>query len=75
VKLKTSEIPAFIFSGVKPSEIAEAPNGSVSISKVFFSATANEAARLTAVVVFPTPPFGKQTDIILQLIALSITGS
>jgi hypothetical protein len=29
----------------------------MSMSKMRFSATAKEAARLTAVVVFPTPPF------------------
>jgi hypothetical protein len=38
------------------------------MSMVCFSATASEAARFTAVVVFPTPPFGKHIEIILQLI-------
>jgi hypothetical protein len=33
------------------------PWGSQSITRVLFSATASEAPRFTAVVVFPTPPF------------------
>ena len=43
---------------MKPRETAQAPAGSKSIRSVFFSAIANPAARFTAVVVFPTPPFG-----------------
>ena len=33
------------------------PCGSMSTSRTRFSAAASEAARFTAVVVFPTPPF------------------
>src|SRR5882762_8934037 len=40
-----------------PTPLVELPCGSASMSSVFRSATASEAARLTAVVVLPTPPF------------------
>src|SRR6266487_1421583 len=40
-----------------PTPLVELPCGSASISSVFRSAVASEAARFTAVVVFPTPPF------------------
>jgi hypothetical protein len=43
------------------------PEGSKSIKRVFFSATAKLAARFTAVVVFPTPPLGTVTDIIFLI--------
>lgn len=58
MKLKTSYKPPLVFSAVKPSDILHAPNGSVSIRRTRFSSTAKLAARFTAVVVFPTPPFG-----------------
>ena len=65
MKLKTSYIPPLVFSGVKPSDILHAPNGSVSMRRTRFSRTAKLAARFTAVVVFPTPPFGIAIVIIL----------
>src|SRR5439155_24396647 len=40
-----------------PTPLVELPCGSASMSSVFRSAVASEAARFTAVVVFPTPPF------------------
>jgi hypothetical protein len=40
-----------------PSPLVAFPCGSVSMTSVFFSATARQAPRLMAVVVFPTPPF------------------
>src|SRR5438093_8178773 len=40
-----------------PTPLVELPWGSASMSSVFRSAVASEAARLTAVVVLPTPPF------------------
>jgi hypothetical protein len=58
IKLKTSYNPPLVFSGVNPSDMLHAPNGSVSMSSTRFSKTAKLAARFTAVVVFPTPPFG-----------------
>ena len=41
-----------------PAADVALPRGSISISSTFLFALAREAARLTAVVVFPTPPFG-----------------
>src|SRR5208282_1125670 len=41
----------------RPSPLVEFDCGSQSTSSVFTSAAASEAARLIAVVVFPTPPF------------------
>src|SRR5665647_1728713 len=43
--------------GVPPTPEEALACGSRSTSSVFFSITEREAARLTAVVVFPTPPF------------------
>ena len=43
--------------GVPPTPEVALACGSRSTSSVFFSITEREAARLTAVVVFPTPPF------------------
>src|SRR5207245_9099074 len=40
-----------------PTPLVELACGSASTNRVFRSAVASEAARLTAVVVFPTPPF------------------
>src|SRR5216110_1319924 len=40
-----------------PMPLVELPCGSASMRSVFRSAVASEAARFTAVVVFPTPPF------------------
>src|SRR5436190_2246090 len=40
-----------------PTPLVELPCGSASMRSVFRSAVASEAARFTAVVVFPTPPF------------------
>jgi hypothetical protein len=71
MKLKTSYNPPFVFSGVKPSAKLQAPNESVSISRVRFSSTAKLAARFTAVVVFPTPPFGIAIVIILAKASFS----
>src|ERR1051325_1461925 len=47
----------FTFLGSKPTPEVLLACGSASTSKVFFSSTARLAARLMAVVVFPTPPF------------------
>jgi len=44
-------------ASAKPSPLVALPWGSMSRTSVFFSATAREAPRLMAVVVFPTPPF------------------
>jgi hypothetical protein len=46
-----------IFSLGTPSPLVAFPWGSMSMSNVLCSATANEADRFTEVVVFPTPPF------------------
>ena len=46
-----------IASLVSPAPLDAFPWGSASMSRVFCSATASDAARLTAVVVLPTPPF------------------
>src|SRR5829696_3648184 len=40
-----------------PSPLVALPCGSMSMTSVFFSATARQAPRLMAVVVLPTPPF------------------
>src|SRR3990167_7359002 len=50
-----------------PSPVVLFPCGSTSTSSVFFSATASEAPRLTAVVVFPTPPFWLAIAMILAI--------
>ncbi len=50
-------IPFSILSFSKPSEEVAFDWGSRSISKTFFSNTAKHEDKLTAVVVFPTPPF------------------
>ena len=42
----------------------------LSFNKTFFSWTPNAAERLNAVVVFPTPPFWLDTEIILPIIIL-----
>ena len=48
-----------------PVPLVALPCGSMSMSRVRFSATASAAARLTAVVVLPTPPFWLATAMIL----------
>ena len=48
--------------------------GSASISSTFFSNTPNEAAKLTVVVVFPTPPFWFAIAMILPIIRLLLGG-
>ena len=40
-----------------PAAVLALPWGSKSINRTFFFVAANAAERLTAVVVFPTPPF------------------
>ena len=40
-----------------PSPLVELPCGSVSMMRISFSASARQAPRFIAVVVFPTPPF------------------
>ena len=40
-----------------PTPLVVLPCGSISINKVFFPNIPSEADKLTAVVVFPTPPF------------------
>src|SRR5260221_7532642 len=51
-----------------PTALVDLPCGSASMSSVFRSAVASEAARFTAVVVFPTPPFLFATAITRDII-------
>ena len=46
-----------VHGGATPEEVVVLPCGSKSITKTFFLAATIEAAKLTQVVVFPTPPF------------------
>jgi len=41
----------------KPEAVVAFPWGSISMIRICFSARLSDAPRLTAVVVFPTPPF------------------
>jgi hypothetical protein len=50
-----------------PSPDVEFPCGSVSMIRMSCSARAREAARLIAVVVFPTPPFWLTIEITLPM--------
>src|SRR5271166_4932631 len=52
----------------KPSPLVEFDCGSQSTSRVLTSAAAREAARLMAVVVFPTPPFWLATAMMRPMI-------
>ena len=46
--------------------------GSASINKTFFSKTPSDAAKLTEVVVFPTPPFWLAIAMILPIYTIQI---
>jgi hypothetical protein len=67
-KLKTLKIPDSILSGWKFKNPEHEPDGSKSISKVFFSDAARQADKLIAVVVFPTPPFPTAIAIIFLIL-------
>src|SRR2546426_2932395 len=56
-----------------PTPLVELPCGSASMSSVFRSAVASEAARLTAVVVLPTPPFWFAIAITRDIISRYLT--
>src|SRR5580698_7759781 len=56
----------------KPSPLEEFDCGSQSTNKVFTSAAAREAARLMAVVVFPTPPFWLATAMTRPMIVFYV---
>src|SRR5208283_4009767 len=59
-------------SFTKPSPLVEFDWGSQSTSSVLTSAAAREAARLMAVVVFPTPPFWLATAITRPMVLFSV---
>src|SRR5271166_1775561 len=56
----------------RPRPLVEFDCGSQSTSRVLTSAAAKEAARLMAVVVFPTPPFWLATAITRPMIVFSV---
>src|SRR5947208_752009 len=58
-----------------PTPLVELPWGSASMSSVLRSAVASEAARFTAVVVLPTPPFWFAIAITRDIINRYITRS
>ena len=53
----TSPVPRWICDFSMPQPMVALPCGSMSISSTLRRVAANEAARFTAVVVLPTPPF------------------
>src|SRR5258708_36687793 len=58
-----------------PTPLVELPCGSASMSNVLRSAVASEAARFTAVVVLPTPPFWLAIAITRDIITRYLTMS
>ena len=62
----------FVF--VSPVAVVAFPWGSRSIRRTFLFVAASEAAKFTAVVVFPTPPFWLATTKVIKVICYHFFG-
>lgn len=67
-----SYILVLIFFGSNPTPEVALACGSASTNSVRYSNTAKLAAKLIAVVVFPTPPFGLQLQLFFPFFTLHL---